>query len=70
MKLILIFSVFQDKIQILHNELGNLIVKGNLDLPIAIRKGIIECTKRPLYSLSNYISFQKNSQAHKTFFQT
>ena len=28
----------------------------DLDLPIAVRKGIRECTNRPLYPLSNYVS--------------
>ena len=27
------------------------------DLPIALRKGICECTKRPLYPLSHFVSF-------------
>ena len=37
------------------------------DLPIAIRKGSRECTKKPLYPLSNYVSFHKFSPAHKSF---
>ena len=40
---------------------------NNLNLPIAIRKGSRECTKRPLYPLSNYVSFHKFSPAHKNF---
>ena len=36
---------------------------NNLNLPIAIRKGSRECTKRPLYPLSNYVLFHKFSPA-------
>lgn len=56
-----VFSVLHD-IPAPHNEIAN-----NHDFPIAIRKGVRECTKKLLYPLSNYISFQKNSQTHKTF---
>ena len=37
------------------------------DLPIAIRKGTRECTKRPLYPLANYLSFKHFSPSHKAF---
>ena len=39
----------------------------NQDLPIAIRKGTRECTKRPLYPLANYLSFKHFSPSHKAF---
>jgi hypothetical protein len=61
------FPVLQDNISAPQNEIGNPIIEDNHDLPIAIRKGVRECRKRPLYPLSNYISFQKISQPHKTF---
>ena len=40
---------------------------GTLDLPIAVRKGTRECTKRPLYPLSHYVSLKHMSPAHKKF---
>ncbi|KAJ9674605.1 hypothetical protein PVL29_023880 [Vitis rotundifolia] len=39
----------------------------DLDLPIAIRKGTRECTNRPLYPLSHYVSLKHLSLAHKNF---
>ena len=39
----------------------------DLDLPIAVRKGTRECTNRPLYSLSHYVSLKHLSPAHKNF---
>lgn len=39
-----------------------------LDLPMAVRKGTRECTKRPLYPLSNYVSLKRLSPAHKNSF--
>lgn len=39
----------------------------NIYQPIAIRKGKRECTKKPLYPMANYMSFQKFSPSHKTF---
>jgi hypothetical protein len=39
----------------------------DLDQPIAIRKGIRECTKNPLYPIANFMSFQKFSPSHKAF---
>ena len=40
------------------------------DLPIAFRKGTRECTKRPLYPLSHFVSFQRFSLNHKSFMST
>lgn len=40
---------------------------GDQDPPIAFRKGKRECTKRPLYPLSHYLSFQKFSPTYKAF---
>ena len=40
------------------------------DLLIALRKGTCECTKRPLYPLSRFVSFQRFSLNHKTFLST
>ena len=40
------------------------------DLPIALRKGTRECTKRPLYPLSLFVSFQRFSLNHKSFLST
>lgn len=37
----------------------------NNDLAIAIRK--VECTKRPFYPLSHFVSFKKFSPAHRNF---
>ena len=42
-------------------------VEDDLDLPIALRKGTRKSTKRPLYPLSNYLSFKNFSPTHKTF---
>ena len=42
----------------------------DLDLPIALRKGTRECTKRPLYPLSHFVSFQRFSLIHKSFLST
>ena len=40
------------------------------DEPIALRKGTHECTKRPLYPLSHFVSFQRFSLNHKSFRST
>jgi hypothetical protein len=37
------------------------------DLPIAIRKGTRECTKRPLYPLSHFLSLKFFSPSHRSF---
>ncbi|XP_024020138.1 uncharacterized protein LOC112091248 [Morus notabilis] len=37
------------------------------DLPIAIRKGTRECTKRPLHPLAHFLSFNNFSPSHKAF---
>ncbi|RVW86031.1 Retrovirus-related Pol polyprotein from transposon TNT 1-94 [Vitis vinifera] len=42
----------------------------DLDLPIAVRKGTRECTNRPLYPLSHYVSLKHLSSAHKNFIET
>ncbi|RVW83702.1 hypothetical protein CK203_046010 [Vitis vinifera] len=39
----------------------------DLDLPIVVRKGTRECTNRPLYPLSHYVSLKHLSLAHKNF---
>ncbi|RVW51913.1 Retrovirus-related Pol polyprotein from transposon TNT 1-94 [Vitis vinifera] len=39
----------------------------DLDFPIAVRKGTRECTNRPLYPLSHYVSLKHLSPAHKNF---
>ena len=39
----------------------------DLDLPITVRKGTKECTNRPLYPLSHYVSLKHLSLAHKNF---
>ena len=39
----------------------------DLDLPIAVRKGTRECTNRPLYPLSHYVSLKNLLPAHKNF---
>lgn len=38
-----------------------------VELPIVVRKGIRECTKRLLYPLSHYVSLKHMSPAHKKF---
>ena len=40
------------------------------DLPVALRKGTCDCTKRPLYPLSHFVSFQRFSLNHKSFLST
>ena len=40
---------------------------ADLYLPIALRKKQRECTKHPRYPLSNFMSFDKFSLAHKAF---
>ena len=40
------------------------------DLPIGLRKGTRECTKRPLYPLSHFVSFQRFSLNHNSFLST
>ena len=37
------------------------------DLPIAVRKGIRECTNRPLYPLTHFLSFEKISPIQRAF---
>ena len=49
-----------------HNPTPNL----DHDLPIALRKGTRECTKRPLYPLSHFVSLQRFSLNHKSFLST
>ena len=39
----------------------------DLNLPIAVRKGTRECTNRPLYPLSHYVSLKYLSPAYKNF---
>ena len=34
------------------------------DLPIALRKGVRSCSKRPLYPLSSFLSYDKLSSNH------
>ena len=53
----------------LQDETENEFLVDNDDqnLPIAIRKGTRECTKRPLYPLANFISFKKFSPSHRAF---
>ncbi|WVZ07939.1 hypothetical protein V8G54_021285 [Vigna mungo] len=41
--------------------------ENEIDLPIAIRKGTRNCTKKPLYPLSNYVSYDKLLANHKSF---
>ncbi|XP_071918917.1 uncharacterized protein [Coffea arabica] len=42
----------------------------DLHLPIAVRKKPQECTKRPLYPLSHFVSFEKFSPSHQSFLST
>jgi hypothetical protein len=37
------------------------------DLPIAVRKGTRECTKRPFYPFSHFLSFENFSPSHRSF---
>ena len=41
--------------------------ESELELPIAIRKGMRECTKCPLYPLSHVVSFKKLFQSYQSF---
>lgn len=55
------FPTLQSETHVQRNE-------EDQDIPIAIRKGIRTCTKRPpLYPLSNYVSIQNVSPTFKTF---
>ena len=55
----------------LHTQLGETSTYStnnlDLDLPIAVRKCTKECTNRPLYPLSHYVSLKHLSPAHKNF---
>ncbi|KAJ9700985.1 hypothetical protein PVL29_006355 [Vitis rotundifolia] len=57
----------------LHTQLGETSTDStdnldlDLDLPIAVRKGTKECTNRPLYPLSHYVSLKRLSPTHKNF---
>ncbi|KAJ9547057.1 hypothetical protein OSB04_019600 [Centaurea solstitialis] len=42
----------------------------DLHLPIAMRKKTRECTKKPLYPLSHFVSLEKFSQSHQSFLST
>lgn len=39
----------------------------DMDLAIAIRKGTGKCTKQPLYTLANFLSFKNFSPSHRAF---
>ena len=45
----------------------NLSLPNELDLPIALRKETRTCTKKPVYPLSNFLSFTQFSPTHTTF---
>ena len=47
--------------------LNPLLDKDELDLPIALRKGTRECTRRPLYPLSNFVSYKNLSPCLHAF---
>ena len=55
----------------LHTQLGEISIDStdnlDLNLHIAVRKGTRECTNRPLYPLSHYVSLKHLSPAHKNF---
>ncbi|RDX71451.1 hypothetical protein CR513_49204, partial [Mucuna pruriens] len=57
----------KDNNPVFQNETKTQIVESDLYLPIAFRKVTKKCTKKPLYSLSNYLSFHKISPTHQTF---
>ncbi|KAL5577658.1 hypothetical protein UlMin_019357 [Ulmus minor] len=46
---------------------GTKVTSHSSDLPIAVRKGTRECTKKPLYPISNFVAFDKFSPSHKSF---
>lgn len=48
-------------------EIESHVGNDDLDLPIAVRKGTRECTKRPLYFLAHFLSFKHFSPSHKAF---
>jgi len=39
----------------------------DINLPIALRKGIRECTKHPLYPISHFVSFKRSFPPHRSF---
>ena len=55
----------------LHTQPGETCIDSidnrDLDLPIVVRKGTGECTNRPLYPLSHYVSLKHLSPTHKNF---
>ena len=50
---------------IIHGD--SLVSTDDSDLPIALRKGVRSCSKRPLYPLSSFLSYDKLSSNHKAF---
>ena len=42
-------------------------VDDQLDWPIALRKGVRQCTRTPLYPLSHYLSFDRLSTPYQLF---
>ena len=40
---------------------------NELDVPIALRKGTRECTRRPLYPMSHFVSYKKLSPCFRAF---
>ena len=61
------FPILNDNLLASPNEMEISEHNDDLYLPIAFRKGTRTCTKKPLYPISNYISFHKFSPTHKTF---
>nr|KYP48213.1 Retrovirus-related Pol polyprotein from transposon TNT 1-94 [Cajanus cajan] len=61
------FLASNDNLSTSQNEIEIPELDNDLYLPIAFRKETRKCTKKPLYPLSNYLSFHKFSPTHKIF---
>ena len=47
-----------------HNDSNDMTSYTDLDVPIAIRKGVRECTKHPIY---NFVSYEGLSPEYRAF---
>ncbi|KAK0593971.1 hypothetical protein LWI29_032888 [Acer saccharum] len=52
---------------VLETDSYETVLEGIQDQPIAVRKGYRECRDRPLYPLSNYVSYERLSPQFRAF---
>ena len=57
----------QSKIIILGEQSVQPILLGDLDRPIAQRKGVRRCRSRPLYPITNYVSYDSIRPGYRDF---